>query len=60
MGFRDVDSGTWDSGTQGLGTQRMWGLGEVGTRWLGDVIEKQHLIFKLNVSNQETMIIVSW
>ena len=57
--------GTWDSGTRGRGDVGTWGRGDVGTwgdagTWdagfgdagptgLEDVINKQHLIFSLNL-----------
>ena len=54
------DSGTWglgDVGTRGRGDSGTWGLGDVGlgdvglrdAREFGDVINKQHLIFGLNL-----------
>ena len=50
------DAGTWDSGTLGLGTRdsgtrdsKTLGLGDVGPTGLEDVINKQHLIFSLNL-----------
>ena len=53
------DAGTWDSGTPGtpgLGTRdsgtrdsKTLGLGDVGPTGLEDVINKQHLIFSLNL-----------
>ena len=50
------DAGTWDSGTPGLGTwdsgtrdSKTLGLGDVGPTGLEDVINKQHLIFSLNL-----------
>ena len=57
LGTRGLgDFGTWDSGTWGRGT---WGRGDVGLgnagdagTWdlgLGDVINKQHLIFSQNL-----------
>ena len=51
------DVGTWDLGTRGRGTRerrgrrdsKTLGLGDVGPTGLEDVINKQHLIFSLNL-----------
>ena len=46
------DVGTWgrgDVGTWGRGDVETWGLGDVGPTGLEDVINKQHLIFSLNL-----------
>ena len=47
------DAGTWDAGrrTRGLGTRdsKTLRLGDVGRRGLEDVINKQHVIFSLNL-----------
>ena len=40
------DAGTWDSGTR---DSKTLGLGDVGPTGLEDVINKQHLIFSLNL-----------
>ena len=48
-GLRDLGLG--DAGTRGRGDVGTWGRGDAGT-WdagLGDVINKQHLIFLLNL-----------
>ena len=49
-------TGTWDAGTTGRGTRgagrgdsKTLGLGDVGPTGLEDVINKQHLIFSLNL-----------
>ena len=47
LGTRGLgDFGTWDSGTR---DSKTLGLGDVGPTGLEDVINKQHLIFLLNL-----------
>ena len=48
-GRGDVGLGDLGRGTRGRGTQKRLGLGDVGPTALEDVINKQHLIFSLNL-----------